>query len=506
MIDALVFVLQPVSLMWISIGSGVGLVIGILPGLGGVFALSLMLPLIFALSDAMGLVFLGAVFFAIAYGGSVSAILLGVPGASASVATIFDGYPLSRQGRAKFALGASMMSSLVGSLLGLAALFTVAPVIALYAARVDSASYFMLAMLGLSFVAIASKQNVIRGLIMGYIGLMLSFIGRDIITTELRFTLGSFNLENGLGFIPVTIGLYAISQALVLMEQNSVVAKGGQMGDTLWSGIKVALRYPRILLRSSVIGLIIGAIPGAGSNIAALVTYTTEKFTHKNQSTFGKGDIRGVVAPESANNACVFGELIPTFALGIPGGPPAAILLVAATILGLQAGPAFFSDSARTWFLFWGFLIGQVTWIVWGLILLPFYARITTMPAPLLAPMVLALATMGSFVTNYAFFDVLVAYGFGVVGYYCIKYRWPAEALLLGLVLGNIAEVNFRRALVISKGSYGVFLEPLPLSIMLISIAAIVLSLTDTSALLQRLGWRGRLGRRTVREHDESKE
>ncbi|HYE81646.1 MAG TPA: tripartite tricarboxylate transporter permease [Clostridia bacterium] len=474
-VTALVNIFSAANFMYLIAGSVIGLIIGVLPGLGPTFGTALVLPFTFGMSPDSALILLSAVYSCTAYGDGITSILLNVPGGPGGVALTFDGYTLTRKGKAAEALGALVGSSFVGGIVGVLALMFIAPPMAEFSLKIGPAEYFMLAMFGLSMVAVAGKGDTAKGLILGCLGLLFSFVGIDVITGAERFTFGSTFLEDGLSTVSATIGLFALSQVFILAEEGGSIAGEFTLVTKPWSGIRATIKYWYVTLRSSILGVSIGMIPGIGISTASILSYIAEKRISKNPESYGEGNIRGVIAPQASSNACVSGELIPAFALGIPGGATAAIFLAAMTLHGLRPGLSFFSTGgALVDTIFMGMIMAQFVILFFGLTSTPLLAKITKVPNAILVPVIMALCFVGAFAVNNYIEDVIVAIVFGVIGYVMFKNKWPMQCLVLGLVLGEIAESNFHRAMQISGGSYGIFVQK-PISlVLLISIVAIL--------------------------------
>ncbi|WP_158738223.1 tripartite tricarboxylate transporter permease [Alteribacillus sp. YIM 98480] len=452
-------------------GTLLGITLGSLPGLGPAFTLALFLPMTFGMDPPSALVFLGVLYSSSVFGGCITAILINAPGTPGSVATTFDGYPLAQQGKGGLALGAAATASLVGGIFGFIALATISPLIASIALKFNPATYFMLALFGLSMVAFAAHGNTLKGLMLAGFGLLISFIGRDPVSGGLRFTFDNIYLEDGISFVPSAIGLFALSQAFVLIGQGGTISKiGGSIGKVS-EGVIATFKRPINLTRSSITGVVLGAIPGVGISIANFVAYMFEQRSSKKPKSYGKGNVGGVVAPESANNATTVSELIPAITLGLPGGATSAIFLAAITLHGLEPGASFFSSSSSvSYIVFVGMLLAQFAFFIVALIGMKHFVRVTSMPNELLGAGVITLALVGAYAYNYKVTDMLIAIAFGVLGYILVKYKYPLAPLILGLVLGSMVESNYRRALLMSDGSYGIFFTPIPLTILIVTI------------------------------------
>ncbi|MFH1488636.1 MAG: tripartite tricarboxylate transporter permease [Pseudomonadota bacterium] len=476
MLDGLALVLSLKGLLFLVAGGLIGFVIGILPGLGPVFGVSLMLPFTFWLPPAYVFIFLGSLYSCCVYGGSVTACLLGIPGTTGSITTCFDGYPLSRQGKAGIALGLSATSSLIGGLFGVVCLATLTPLLARFALQIGPAEYFMLAMFGLSMVAVTARGDALRGLLLGCIGILVSTIGISVVAGENRATFGSSFLEGGIPFVPASIGLFALSQAFVLAEQGGVIASLRKVTSGVWTGVWETLKRPLAVLRHAIMGAGIGIIPGVGINVANFMSYLVESRTHKNADPpFGQGQYLGVIAPEAANNACVSSELIPALAFGIPGGATAAIFLAALTMHDLRPGFDFFQNAGpAAAALIWGFFLAQFLFFFLGVLGANFFSKVTLVRNSILVPTIVALCYVGAYSNRAMTDDVVVMTVFGIAGYFMYKHSYPMACLVLGMILGPMAETNFNRALIISDGSYWIFVSK-PISTLLFIIIILLL-------------------------------
>ena len=330
----------------------------------------------------------------------------------------------------------------------------------------------MLAVAGLALVALASKGNTVKGIIMSGLGLMISFVGRSVVTGERRFVFGTIYLEDGIQFVPMVIGLFALAQAMVLANQSGAIAPLKKSVSGVLTGCMDVLKNPITVIRSSVLGAVIGIVPGLGINAANFIAYVVEKNSAKDADTFGQGNVKGIIAPECANNAVTSAALIPAFGLGVPGSSTAALFLSALMIQGLQPGYAFFTSGNDLFpTIVWGMLFAQASFLVLGLLGARYFAKITQVPNSILVPFILSLSVVGSFALRGQMMDVVVMIIAGVAGYYLQKNGYPLACLILGLILGNLAEDNFCRAMRISRNSLSIFFTR-PVSLILILIIA----------------------------------
>ncbi|WP_109107757.1 tripartite tricarboxylate transporter permease [Azospirillum sp. TSO35-2] len=475
---------QPLALLLCVVGVIVGIVIGALPGLTATMGVAILLPFTFGLDPLSGLLMICGVFFGGVYGGSITAILLKIPGTPAAAATAMDGYELTKKGQAGIALGTATCSSFLGGTLSVFVLIFLAPLLASFALEFSASESFALAVFGLSIIASISGKSVTKGLIAGFLGLLIATVGLDPMGGFPRYTGGYTELFN-VPFIPVMIGLFAAAEAFKSMEDPAV---RNSLGTTLGRIIPPWATYRRMLPtvgRSSVLGIIIGIIPGAGADIAAFVAYNEAKRFSKTPDNYGKGELAGVAACESGANGCTGGALLTMLTLGIPGDAVTAVMLGALTLQGLQPGPLLFREHADLVFtLFAGMLVCYVLMLVLGLASLRVMGRILQMPKSVLTPVILALCIVGTYALNNSMFDVGIMLAAGIIGYFMQKWDFPASPVVLALIMGPMAEANFRRALSLSGGSYD-FLYNRPITVCLLAVAIVTLLLP----LVRRL-WR----------------
>jgi putative tricarboxylic transport membrane protein len=460
---------QGYNILYLLLGTMIGLVVGAMPALGPLFGVGLMLPFTFGMPAATAIIFLASVHAATAYGDSIASILINTPGGVGSVASCWDGYPLAQQGKAGMALGISTTSSFIGGLMGWVSLVVISPLLIMLALKMGPPEYFMVAFMALSLLAMASQGRIAGGLALGGIGLLLAFVGNDPITASPRFTLGLDYLEDGLPLVPVAVGLFALSQAIALAEQGGTIAQIRSVGS-IWQGFGETLRRPFTIMRGGIVGILLGVMPALGLSSANIVAYLVEKRASKNPETFGHGNPSGLVAPEVAKNSCILGDLVPTFTLGIPGSSTTALFLAAMTMHGLQPGVKFFQGSgALPYAVFSGILLAQVAFFLLGLFFARYFAMAVLAPNAFIVPMIVFLSFVGSFAMRNRVEDVLVTIIFGLIGYMLSKRGYPAVCLILGLVLGDLTEANFHRSLLIGRGSYLIFLST-PISIVLFTL------------------------------------
>ncbi|MCI8815462.1 MAG: C4-dicarboxylate ABC transporter [Angelakisella sp.] len=469
--------MQPQTLLFLFIGTVVGLIIGALPGLTGNMAIALMVPVTFTMDPTTGLAFLTAIYCSSIFGGSISAILLGIPGTISSFATTLDGYPMALQGKAGTALGVSTLSSVFGGVFSAIVLMSLTSVLAEFALTFGPAEYFAVAVLGLSCIASIGGKSISKGLLSGFIGLFIACIGMDPQTGVKRYTFGNINLLSGVEMVAALIGLFGVISVLKSAEKAKKATgeraeeKMPDVGST-WIGWKMCAQLLPTWLRGAVIGTVVGIIPGAGTNVATFLAYDTEKKISKDGDTFGKGNPKGVAAPESANNGVTGGSLVPLLALGVPGNATSALFLSALMLQGLATGPVLFTDHADiVYALFLAFFICNIIMAPLGLFLLRYMKKILSVPESLMGGIILAFCVTGVFSIATNPFDVITVIVFGVLGYVFYKFDIPSAPLIVCLVLGSMAERNLRQALVANSGSYSfLWTRPITLMVLLISL------------------------------------
>ena len=441
-------------------GTLTGLILGALPGLSPTMAVALMIPFTFHMQPDSGLILLGAMYTATIAGGAISAILVNVPGAPANIATALDGHQLAKNGRAAEALHYCFTSSFVGGILGIFILIFFTPPLAELALKFGPTELFWIAILGITIIGTIGSNSVIKGLLAGLFGLALSTIGDNPMLGEERFVFTS-HVESGIHIVIALIGLFAIPQVFSLMEEtakdnNASIHALGE--SNLVKSISYNLTRIKALTLGSIIGIVVGVIPGAGGQIAGLVAYDQTKKTSRDPSKFGKGEPDGIIAAESANNGIVGPSLIPLLTLSIPGSPTAAVLLGGLLIHGLFPGPSLFTDHAEvTWTFINSLLVAQVMMLVIGLFLSQHSGWIMKVPGHYMAAIILILAVFGTYSIQSSYSDVLIMMALGIMMYFASKFGFGPAPLVLGIILGPIAEDNFLQAKLIGESGDGVF-------------------------------------------------
>jgi len=414
------------------------------------------------------------------YGGSISAILLKTPGSPSAAATLLDGYPLCEQGKAGKALGISTISSFIGGLISTICLILIAPELAKVALKFQAADYFSLSIFGLSIMASSSGKNVVKGVIAGCIGLLASCVGIDTIVGVNRLTFNNMHLAGGFTLLPVLIGVFAISEVLTQVQSiNEMKTIGVQtVGSILPSWIDIKSILPSALV-GGVLGVFIGIVPGTGGAIACFLAYNLAQKFAKDRHLFGQGALSGVAAPESANNATTGGALIPMLCLGVPGDVVTSVMLGALILIGVRPGPLLFVENVDiVYSIFSGMIIIQFLMLGFGLLSSRYAPAILKVPNTLLMPIIIVLCVVGSFSLNNSLYDVTVALSFGVLGYFMKRWGYPGAPLVLGIILGPMAEENLNRALLVSNNSWAILLQrPISLTFLILAAGSIILSI-----------------------------
>lgn len=465
-------------LVMLVLGVLIGIVVGALPGISATVGVALLLPFTFALEPLAGMMLLLGIYGGAVYAGSIPAILIRAPGTPASAATVADGHAMTQQGKGVQALKISILASCIGGLVGVILLAFFSPFIAEFALGFGSAANFMLALFALTIIASVSEGRMVKGLISGFLGLGIAMIGLDTIQGYPRLTFGSADLLSGISFIPLMIGLFAVSEAFLQVERAAKLDL--RMRPEAFRANPAWLRrlIPSGALGSG-IGFVIGVIPGVGGDISSFVAYNESKRLAKDDSRYGTGEPRGIAAAESAKNAGTAGAMVPTLTLGIPGDVTSAVLIGALTVHGLQPGPALFTGSPDLIYgVFAGFALVYVVLFVLGWFGTSFWVRtIEAVPPRILWPSVIVLAVVGSYAVRSNAFDVLVMFAAAVLGYLMTKGGYPLAPLIIGVILGPIAEGGFRRAMIIHDGSLQWLLEPVPLVLGILTLASIAFAI-----------------------------
>ncbi|WP_133013417.1 tripartite tricarboxylate transporter permease [Marinomonas flavescens] len=448
-----------------------GIILGALPGLTATMGVAILLPFTFGMAPIAAMVMLIGVYIGGIYGGSIAAILLKTPGTPASAASVLDGYALTLKGEAARALSISVVASFIGGLISTIVLIAIAPMLAKFALRFSAPEYFALALFGLTIIASVSSNNILKGLLAGTIGLLVSTVGLDPITSVPRFTFGIMDLYNGINVIPVLIGLFAISEALNQLENLNLKTKVAEKFNSKLMSLKDLKNILPTTIKSALLGTSIGAVPGAGADISAFVCYNEAKRASKNPEEFGNGSIKGLAAAESGNNGVTGGSLVPLLTLGVPGDAVSAVLLGALIVQGLTPGPLLFTQNPEIVYgIFSSMLVANIVMLLIGLFGIRFFCQITKVPKLLMIPIIIFLSIVGAYAINNSMFDVGIAIVFGVLGFILGKLKIPTSPILLAIILGPMAETNLRRSLLMYDGSWS-FLYERPIALAFIAMA-----------------------------------
>ena len=455
LLSALHLLADPLTLALLVLGIVIGLVIGVLPGLGPPIAIALALPFTFYIDTVPSMVLLLGIYSAAIYGGSISAIAVGIPGTGAAIATVQDGHKMFQAGRGGEALGFSLCGSILGGLFSVICLALIAPALADLAVRFGPREYLAISVFGLIVVVRVAGKSLPKGLLVGALGIFLTTWGLDELNGTERYTFGSYHLYEGLPLVPFLVGLFAMSEVLIGAERAARKIEFSAASLTVkLPGLRQLARLKDVILRSSIIGTVIGIIPGEGAAVGAFFAYSEAKRRSRNPERYGSGIAEGIVAPETANNATVGGALVPTLTLGVPGSPAAAVLLGALLIQGLTPGPKLFAEEPDLMYaIFIGLFLINILMMFIGLVAIRFAARLIMVPTAVIVPTVMLLSFVGIYSVSNSFFNVGVLLGAGILGYVVRKLGYSIAPLSIGFVLGPILENSLRQSLTIADGS-----------------------------------------------------
>nr|WP_306266170.1 tripartite tricarboxylate transporter permease [Pararhizobium sp. IMCC3301] len=471
------FLLDPYNIVLIIVGTFVGVIVGALPGLGSVILIALLLPFVVRMEPVTGIALTGIVYCATIYGGSITAILINTPGTAAAAATTFDGYPLAQRGEAGRALGIATFSSAIAGIMGIIVMVIATPLLARLAYNFGPAEYFALAIFGMSMLASISGQSVFKNLIGGAFGVLLAIVGTDIATGIERFTFNQADLAEGIAPVQMMIGIFAggelLRQATLAGQTRNLIADA----VAKLPSIEDFKRIWKTILRGTGIGVFIGILPAEGGTVAAMIAYNEERRWSKNKAEFGKGAIEGIAAPESANNAATGGTMVPTLALGIPGGGSTAIILTAMLILGLRPGPQLFVEQPDLLAgLFAAMLGANICFLVFGMLGAKYFSKITLIPTTILWPMVFVLAALGAYSLQQSMFDVWLMLIFSFLGYFMKRHGYAPAPIVMGLILGGLIETSLKQSFLIYDGNLFVILQqPIALVFLALSVLGIAM-------------------------------
>ncbi|SMQ85449.1 TctA family transporter [Devosia lucknowensis] len=476
------------NLLYCFLGVFLGTLVGVIPGIGHLAAMSLLFPLTFYLDPTTALIMLAGIWYGSSYGGNTASILLNIPGSPANAVTCLDGYPMARQGRGGVALLMTTVASFIGGSIGIMLLMMFAPVIASYALQFGSAEYFSLMILGLVAASTISEGSAVKGLAMVVLGIMCGTVGADIYTGTPRFSFGILELTDAINLVALAMGIFGVAEIIGSVRKIKV-------GDIDPASVKFKAMKPTKddvrrswapMARGSGIGAFFGTLPGTGPSVAAFMSYAVEKRVAREPERFGKGAIEGIMAPESSNNSADQTSFIPTLSLGIPGSPTMALMLGALMIHGISPGPSLVSEQpALFWGLIMSFWIGNLMLVILNVPLIGVWVRLLMIPYHLLYPAVLMFICIGTYTVSNSAFDVWLVVCFGMLGYLMRIFDWPAAPLLLGFVLGPLMEEHFRRSMLMSRGNFSTFIDR-PISATVLAITAALLVWTVYSAIRNR--------------------
>lgn len=466
------------NLLWLSIGAIVGAILGALPGMSADTGIAIFLPMTFNLEPVTGLITLGAIYVTASYGGNITAVLINTPGTSDSLFMTLDGYPMTVRGEGLRAIGVTTISSFIGGIIGSIALLFIAPYLAKIAVRFGPMELFLTTMMGIVIIIGLSKDGMIKGLLSACLGLLCAVIGLDGITGMSRFNFGIDQIYDALPLLPVVLGMFAVSQVLVLVadKTETISIDKSKIRGSSYISFKDQMKMLVNNVRSSIIGTVVGIIPGAGTTVAAGISYNLAQKSDKHPETFGKGNEQGLASVSAANNAVVGGSLVPLLTLGIPGNATAALFLGGLLIHGLAPGSQLFTKHADTTFgLFLGLILAQFFILLIGLFGAPIYARITKVPNNLLIPIIGSFCVLGAYTFRNLAFDAILVLIFGIVGYYMNKAHFSMAPFVLAFVLGKNAEIHLRRTMMLAGDNIGsVLMKPLPLVLLSINLLFLI--------------------------------
>jgi putative tricarboxylic transport membrane protein len=452
--------LQPINLWYTFVGVFLGTIVGILPGIGPSASIALLIPITYGMDPTSALIMMAGIYYGTKYGGSTTAILIRTPGEAASVMTSIDGYEMARKGRAGAALAVSAIGSFIAGTIGVVGLTIFAIPLSSMALKFGPSEYFMLMLFAMTAVASLAGKSPAKGMLSTIAGLMIATIGIDLQSGQARYTMGIAEFQDGVGFVVVVVGLFAMAEVLRGLENifRGTAPEVIKITGKLWLTREEWRRSVGPIWRGGIIGFIIGVLPGAGGTIASIMSYTTEKRLSKHPEEFGKGAIEGVAGPEAANNSDTAGAMVPLLTLGVPGGGATAVMLGAFIMYGVQPGPLLFQNRPD---LVWGLIdsmyIGNIMLLILNLPLIGLFVRLLYIPAGILYPLIVAISVIGIYAVNGSVLDLYLLLFFGVIGYIFDKVDIPVAPLVLSVVLGGIMEQSFRQAMTISGGSTKIF-------------------------------------------------
>jgi putative tricarboxylic transport membrane protein len=480
-------------LLYAFIGCVIGTLVGVLPGVGPLAGISLLLPATFGLDATRAIVMLSGIYYGAMYGGSTTSILMRIPGEAASVMTCIDGYAMARKGRAGAALAIAAVGSYIAGTVSVVALMFLAPPLAAFALRFGPPEYFALLILGLLVLAYMSSGSMLKSLAMAALGLLLGMIGIDQMTGYFRFAYGIVELGDGLGVVPVAVGLFGLAEILTTAGQATPPAVIKPRLRELLPSRAEWRQSTGPVARGTLLGFLIGIIPGSAHIISSFVSYALERKLSNRPEEFGRGAVPGVAGPESANNAATSGAFVPMLALGVPSGPIPAVMLAAMMVHGVAPGPLLIKNSPD---LFWGFIasmyVGNLVLLILNLPLVGLFVNLLRIPYPLLYPGIVVFCVLGVYAVNGSLVDVWIMLLMGVLGYVLRKFGFETAPIVLGVVLAPMIEMSLRQSLAMSAGSYAIFVER-PIAATLLGVGLLLLALSLRPLITRGLDWRAKL-------------
>lgn len=475
LINGLIPLTDPYLLLLLLIATIGGVFIGALPGLNATTGAALLLPFTLTMEPVPAIATMTAIYCSATFAGAITAILINTPGTAASATTCLDGYPMAQRGEAGRALGMAVVSSTFGGIFSVLCLMLAAPLLARAAYNFSPPEYFALTLFGLSMLASIGDGSALKNLIAGGLGILIAMIGVDNLTSVERFTFGSYELYDGIGFVPVMIGVFGISELLVQSQQLHIKRETIRMKSVELPGRKDYRKTWRTILRSSGIGTFIGILPAEGATVASMIGYNEAKRWSRNPEEFGKGAIEGVAGSEAANNAATGGAMVPTLALGIPGSATAAVILAGLMVHGLRPGPAMFTEQADfAYAIFWSMMLVNILFLIIGLRGAKIFARVTLIPVQVLWPSVFVFSIVGAYALDQSMFDVWVALGSGVIGYFMRRYGFSVVPLAIGLILGGMLEQRLGQSMVMLDEKWWLMFSR-PLTLLFLVLTALAL-------------------------------
>ncbi len=478
LLQYLIGILTVENMIWLTIGSLVGALLGALPGMSATTGIAMFLPVTFGLPPVTGLITLVAIYVNASFGGNITAVLINTPGSDDSLFMTFDGYPMTVRGEGLKAIGITTFSAFFGGILGGIALLFIAPKLALIAVKFGPVELFLTTLMGIVIIVGLSKDAMLKGLASASMGFLCSMIGLDSITGLSRFSFGIEAVYDELPLVPVVLGLFAISQILIMIteKQDTIAVDSSSMKGSPFLSLKHLIKLLPVNIRSSIIGTLTGIIPAAGTTVAAGICYNVERKLSKNPDSFGKGNEKGLAAVSAANNGLVGGSLVPLMTLGIPGNGTAALFLGGLLVHGLSPGIQLFQNSAETAYgMIFGLILANFFILIVGLFGAPLYARVTIIPKGILIPIIATLCVLGALTFRNLIFDVILILFFGLLGYYLRKANFSLAPFVLAFVLGRTTEINLRRAIALYSGHFSeVIFKPVPILLITINLIFLI--------------------------------